>query len=93
MHDKKMDEMAEYAGLDEETRLWWEDKPHQVLGDLYRKAQMVPRLVAALKRAEQLAAVASDWNLDEVEIDGEMIRTMALHREFKDLIAEAEKLG
>lgn len=28
--------------------------------------------VRALKIAEQLASIASDWNLDEVEIDGEM---------------------
>lgn len=31
-----------------------------------------PALYEAARVAEQLALIASDWNLDEVEIDGEM---------------------
>ena len=46
-------------------------------------------LVAALRKASQLASVAGDWNLDEVEIDGEMIRTFELQEQFDALLAKA----
>ena len=36
-----------------------------------------------LRKAQQLAGIASDWNLDEVEIDGEMVHTYQLKREFR----------
>ena len=39
----------------------------------------------ALEKAEQLASIASDWNLDEVEIDGEM---MNIH-DVKDIFTKA----
>lgn len=32
----------------------------------------IERLKEAVRVAEQLAVIASDWNLDEVEVDGEM---------------------
>jgi hypothetical protein len=40
------------------------------------------RLRVALRKAIQLAQVASDWNLDEVEIDGKMVPTDLLYDEF-----------
>ena len=46
-------------------------------------------LVAALRKASQLASVAGDWNLDEVEIDGEMVRTFELQEQFDALLAKA----
>jgi hypothetical protein len=49
-----------------------------------------PDLLAAIKVAVQLAEVASDWNLDEVEIDGEMVLTHALAERFRVAIAKAE---
>lgn len=49
-----------------------------------------PDLLAAIKVAVQLAEVASDWNLDEVEIDGEMVRTHDLAERFRAAIAKAE---
>lgn len=48
-----------------------------------------PELLAALKKASQLADIATDWNLDEVEIDGEMVRTYDLRDEFDAAIAKA----
>lgn len=36
----------------------------------------------ALIKAVQLAEIASDWNLSEVEIDGEMVDVIDLKREF-----------
>lgn len=35
-----------------------------------------------LDKAAQLASVASDWNLDEVEINGEMVSIYTLLEEF-----------
>lgn len=46
-------------------------------------------MLAALKKASQLADIATDWNLDEVEIDGEMVRTYDLRDEFDAAIAKA----
>ncbi|UTC28693.1 hypothetical protein MARCHEWKA_01800 [Brevundimonas phage vB_BpoS-Marchewka] len=43
------------------------------------------RLLAALEAvrvARQLASIATDWNLDEVEIDGEMKSTYDLIEQF-----------
>lgn len=40
-----------------------------------------------LEKAAQLAEVARDWNLDEVEINGEMIATLALSNEFRAALA------
>ena len=40
-----------------------------------------------LDKAAQLAVIATDWNLDEVEINGEMVSTYALQVEFEDALA------
>ena len=37
----------------------------------------------ALDKAVQLSEIASDWHLDEVEIDGEMVSIYDLRDEFK----------
>ena len=39
----------------------------------------IEEAVEALRIAVQLAYVASDWNLDEIEIDGEMVSIYELH--------------
>jgi len=52
-------------------------------------AHIHDRLVAALKKAWQLTQIATDWNLDEVEIDGEMVRTYDLAKEFKAALKAA----
>lgn len=41
----------------------------------------------ALDKAVQLAEIASDWHLDEVEIDGEMVSIYDLRDEFKQALA------
>jgi hypothetical protein len=51
-----------------------------------------PHLLAALKRAEQLAQIASDWDLGtdgKVEIDGEWVPCLRLRDEFHTAIARA----
>ena len=48
-----------------------------------------PELAEAVRKAEQLARVASDWNLDEVEIDGDMVPTHQLFDEFTAALAKA----
>lgn len=47
-------------------------------------------LVEALRKAEQLASVASDWNLPEVEIDGQMVSIYVLMAEFRAALSTAE---
>jgi hypothetical protein len=44
--------------------------------------------IAALDKAKQLVEIATDWNLDEVEIDGEMVRTRSLTEVFDAAIAD-----
>lgn len=52
-------------------------------------AKASPELLDGIRIAEQLASIASDWNLDEVEIDGEMRSTHDLRKFFEGLIAKA----
>lgn len=49
-----------------------------------------PDLLAALKQAVQLGIVANDWNLDEVEIDGEMVDIWDLINRFKEVIDQVK---
>lgn len=46
------------------------------------------KLAGALEMAVQLAEVASDWNLSEVEIDGEMVGIYALQASFRQALTE-----
>ena len=46
-------------------------------------------LYEAVRKAIQLASIASDWNLDEVEIDGEMVNTYRLREEFEKAFKKA----
>ena len=55
------------------------------------KHNSAPKLHESLRKAEQLACIATDWNLTEVEIDGEMVSVYDLRREFKAVLAESEK--
>lgn len=49
------------------------------------------RVIQALRTAMQLAEVASDWNLDEVEIDGEMVRTWDIRKQMHALLADLDR--
>jgi hypothetical protein len=49
------------------------------------------KIAKALHKAKQLVDIACDWNLDEVEIDGKMIRTQSLTKVFDDALAEVEE--
>ena len=44
-------------------------------------------LIAAVRKAEQLASIATDWNLTEVEIDGVMVPTYELRQWFGAVLA------
>lgn len=55
------------------------------------QSEAIRELVEALRKAKQLASIASDWNLDEVEIDGNMVWTRELEREFDAALAKWEK--
>lgn len=44
-------------------------------------------LKEAVRKAIQLASIATDWNLDEVEIDGQMVSTYELRDEFESVLA------
>jgi len=46
------------------------------------------RVIGALRVAMQMAEVAGDWNLDEVEIDGEMWRTWDIREQMRTLLAD-----
>lgn len=48
---------------------------------------MTTTIQKALDEAIQLAEIASDWNLDEVEIDGEMVSIYDLQDRFKVALA------
>lgn len=48
-------------------------------------------IALALDHALQLACIASDWNLDEVEIDGEMVGIYTLKDEFATALKLREK--
>jgi hypothetical protein len=50
-----------------------------------------PDLHESVRKAIQLSSIACDWDLDEVEIDGEMVSTFDLGREFKAALAKAVK--
>lgn len=49
-----------------------------------------PEMLEAVRKASQLASIASDWNLYEVEIDGAMVGIYALMAEFDAALAKAE---
>ena len=49
-----------------------------------------PELYEAVRKAKQLASIATDWNLDKVEIDGTMVDTYTLHEQFKAALVKAE---
>ena len=46
----------------------------------------------ALNKAAQMASICSDWNLDEVEIDGVMVRAHALEAEFRSALSQLDQL-
>jgi hypothetical protein len=48
-----------------------------------------PDLHESVRKAIQLASVAWDWDLEEVEIDGKMVRTHDLRDEFEAALKKA----
>ena len=46
----------------------------------------IKNLVGVCKIAVQLSSIATDWNLNEVEIDGEMRSTYDLHKIFIEAV-------
>lgn len=51
------------------------------------------RIIVALEAvrvARQLATIAGDWNLDEVEIDGTFVLTGDVGRLFREVLTETE---
>lgn len=55
--------------------------------------EAAPQMHEALNKAKQLASIATDWNLTEVEIDGEMVSVYDLLREFKAVLVLADSDG
>lgn len=49
--------------------------------------QRILDALEAVRVARQLASIATDWNLDEVEIDGEMKSTYDLIEQFDAVLA------
>lgn len=64
-----------------------DELPHEANATLIAAA---PAMLVALRKATQLASIACDWHLEEVEIDGEMIDTHELVDEFESIITLAE---
>ena len=65
------------------------ERPAKANAQLWATAH---KLVELLCKAEQLAEIASDWDLGTdgmVEIDDEWVSTLSLKKEFHDVIAEA----
>jgi len=60
---------------------------HRAPQDVMTSA-LFERVIGALRVAMQMAEVADDWNLDEVEIDGEMWRTWDIRNQMRTLLAD-----
>ena len=54
------------------------------------KRKAADAMYEAVRKARQLASIATDWNLSEAEIDGEMVSVYDLLREFKAVLALAD---
>jgi len=54
------------------------------------KHKAAPAMYEAVRKAEQLATIATDWNLTEAEIDGEMVSVYELRQWFQSTLALAD---
>ena len=63
---------------------------YRVADEIDAQAAEIARLREALRKAAQLTEICTDWNLDEVEIDGEMVRTRELGVEFRAALAQEQ---
>ena len=52
--------------------------------------EAAPEMYEAVRKAEQLATIATDWNLTEAEIDGEMVSVYELRQWFQSTLALAD---
>ena len=96
-----MDEMDEYDAIylqmeELEETTWCADKINNtdikyLLSTPKRAA--AEELYEAVRKARQLASIATDWNLSEAEIDGEMVSVYDLLREFEAAVALADGNG
>lgn len=73
-------------------RLWEAARARQVTPSIDNTIEAEAKValeeaVRVIGVAEQLADVASDWNLDEAEIDGEMRDIGDVRDEFRDWLA------
>ena len=57
------------------------------------KREATDAMYEAVRKASQLASIATDWNLSEAEIDGEMVSVYDLLREFEAALALADGDG
>ena len=81
------------ATLSERLREWCEfqDPNYVDVRDVKIATGALDAMEAAMEKARQLANIATDWNLDEVEIDGEMVSTYNLRDEFDAALAMVRK--
>lgn len=59
-------------------------------GELHQLIESQQEMINQLKIAEQFMNIASDWNLDEVHIDGEWVETHVLIDGIKKVINKGE---
>jgi len=89
--DVESEQHAQWLTLDDAVRVLWTPLFAQsaTLPADAKETTMskeIKALHAALKQAVQLASVAVDWNLNEFEIDGVMVPTVALWRAWGELL-------
>lgn len=86
-----------YGPEGEDNYAWMYDDTGKMVATLqtYQAAKIVRNMNAAsemleaLDKASQLASVASDWNLYEVEINDKMVSILDIKDEFDHAIAKA----
>ena len=58
-----------------------------------KSQDLLHEALECVRIAEQIASISTDWNLDEMEIDGKMVRTWSLHAKFEKCLNRAERAG
>ena len=62
-------------------------------GELHQLIESQQEMINQLKIAEQFMNIASDWNLDEVHIDGEWCETHQLVENIRNVICSIAAKG
>lgn len=68
-------------------------RPKEALIAMKAQADAAGKLAECVRKAIQLANIADDWQLPEVEIDGAMVRTLDLAAEFDAALSAARAAG